>query len=125
MPALLLIIRFFRSIWSGLKDPDFRGLFILVVLIILAGTWFYHVQEGWSWLDALYFTVITLTTVGYGDFSPATPGGKIFTMIYILLGLGILSSFIVMMAQHSQNRQPRLLDKLRASRKDRGEENSE
>lgn len=125
MPAILLIIRFLRAIWSGLKDPDFRGLFALVVLIILAGTWFYHVQEGWSWLDALYFTVITLTTVGYGDFSPVTPGGKIFTMVYILLGLGILSSFIVMMAQHSQSRQPRLIERLRTRRKDKGEEDSE
>jgi voltage-gated potassium channel len=45
-------------------------------------------------LDAFYFSVITLTTVGYGDLSPTTPISKIFTVIYILLGISILLAFI-------------------------------
>ena len=85
---LLLFIRFLRSIWRGLKDPEFRSLFYGVVGVLGIGTWFYARVEGWSILDSLYFSVITLTTVGYGDFSPKTTPGKIFTMIYILVGLG-------------------------------------
>ncbi len=84
MPALILVlIRFIRSIGRGLRDPEFRGLFGWVVILLLTGMVFYHQYEGWSWLDSLYFTVITLTTVGYGDFAPQTSAGKIFTIIYI------------------------------------------
>ncbi len=102
MPGIglvLFLVRFVRAIASGLKDPQFRGLLVLVILLLLSGMLFYHQVEGWSWLDALYFSLITLTTVGYGDFSPQTSAGKIFTMIYIVLGLGVLSSFILMVAE--------------------------
>jgi voltage-gated potassium channel len=63
------------------------------LLILITGTLFYHNVEGWTWLDSSYFSVITLTTVGYGDFSPQTDLGKVFTMVYIFVGLGILSGF--------------------------------
>ncbi len=65
---------------------------------------FYHSVEGWAWLDSLYFSVITLTTVGYGDFSPQTDLGKAFTMIYIFVGLGILAGFITLIVAEQQER---------------------
>ena len=120
MPALLLVlIRFIRSIGRGLKEPEFRGIFSWVLILLLTGTWFYHQWEGWSWLDSLYFSVVTLTTVGYGDLSPQTSIGKIFTIVYIILGLGILSSFIILLAEH-QNRETNLLKRFasRTPRKD-------
>ncbi len=100
MPALFLYLyRFVRTILQGLRDPEFRGLFWTVLMLLGTGTWFYSSWEGWEPLDALYFSVVTLTTVGYGDLSPQTTAGKIFTMVYIVLGLGILSSFILMLAE--------------------------
>ena len=57
--------------------------------MILWASVFYHYVEGWDWLDSIYFSVVTISTVGYGDFSPETAGGKIFTMFYILIGLGV------------------------------------
>lgn len=106
MPALFIfLLRLIRGIRDGLKEPQFRGLFWSVVIILLTGTWFYHAVEGWSWLDAFYFSVITLTTVGYGDFSPQTAVGKIFTVVYIILGLSILSSFILLLADF-QRKEP-------------------
>lgn len=100
MPAfLILFVRFFRTIRDGLKDPEFRGLFYWVAGILGLGTWFYARVEGWSVLNSLYFSVITLTTVGYGDFSPQTPAGKIFTMIYIMVGLGLISGFVILLAE--------------------------
>ena len=50
-------------------------------------------------LDSLYFSVITLTTVGYGDFAPTTGAGKLFTVFYVLIGMGILASFLNMLAR--------------------------
>ena len=60
---------------------------ILIVLVI--GTLFYHNIEGWDYLDALYFSTATITTVGYGDFTPRTDIGKLFTIFYIFIGVGI------------------------------------
>ena len=98
---LILLYRFFRSLGNGLKDKDFRAMFMWVILILLLGTWFYTKVEGWSALDALYFSVITLTTIGYGDFYPQTTAGKIFTMVYVLIGLGLISGFIFLLAERS------------------------
>jgi voltage-gated potassium channel Kch len=52
-------------------------------------------------LDSLYFSVITLTTVGYGDFSPSTTTSKIFTMFYIFVGIGIILGFVNAVAERS------------------------
>lgn len=98
----LLVWRFIRTVWALLKDPDTRGVVYVVIAVLLAGMLFYHSVEGWSWLDSLYFSVITLTTVGYGDFSPKTDAGKVFTMIYIVVGLGILAGFISLVAQKQE-----------------------
>ena len=111
MPAFfILIYRFFRSLWEGLKDRDFRALFYWVIGILLLGTWFYSKVEGWRALDSLYFTITTLTTVGYGDFYPKTDAGKIFTIFYILVGLGLLSGFIVLLGERSGLIKPRQKD---------------
>ncbi len=85
---------FFRTIISFLKDEDYRNLFLTTTAILGIGGVVYHFLEGWSWVDSFYFSVITLTTIGYGDLAPKTDAGKIFTMLYILVGLGIILSFI-------------------------------
>jgi hypothetical protein len=77
-----------------LKQPEFRSFFVLVVLTLSFGTVVYHSVEGWRWIDSLYFSVITLTTIGYGDLAPATDAGKIFTILYVFTGIGILLGFI-------------------------------
>ena len=56
--------------------------------------------EGWDWLDSLYFCVVTMATVGYGDFHPITPLGKILAMIFIVLGLGVLVGFAQQLLSH-------------------------
>ena len=102
MPAFfILLYRFFHSLWAGLKDKEFRALFFWVIGILAMGTWFYARVEHWRALDALYFTITTLTTVGYGDFYPKTDAGKIFTMFYIFVGIGLLSGFIILLGERS------------------------
>lgn len=66
-------------------------LLAMLVLIIAGGTVFFHHVEGWSWLDSYFFTVVTLSTVGYGELVPATAMGKIGTTVFILVGLGIFA----------------------------------
>ena len=100
MPAFLIVfVKFAKALWGGLKEPEFRALLLTVFALILTGTWFYARVEGWDLIDALYFTVITLTTIGYGDLSPSTPGSKIFTILFIFIGLGVFSAFILLLAE--------------------------
>jgi voltage-gated potassium channel len=65
-------------------------LIILPALLIVTGTIGYGVLEGWSLFDALYMTVITLTTVGYGETHPLTTPGRVFTIILLLGGVSAL-----------------------------------
>lgn len=91
---------YFKTIYSFFQDEEYRQLLLTTLAILSLGTMVYRYLEGWSWIDALYFSVITLTTVGYGDFSPATDAGKLFTIFYILIGIGIILSFIDTVHNH-------------------------
>jgi len=102
---------FFKSIFTFLKDEEYRSLLLTSIVVLAVGTVSYHFIEGWTWIDSLYFSVITLTTIGYGDFSPQTDEGKLFTIFYILLGLGMILSFIQTVWSH--------YDKERKTEKDR------
>ena len=109
IPFIWVLVRFIRTLWISLKDPEFQALFFLVVVTLASGAVFYRVAEGWSLLDSLYFSVITLTTIGYGDLSPSTTAGKIFTMIYIFVGLGIILGFVNAIAERSAEGRRRVL----------------
>ncbi|MDG1296168.1 MAG: potassium channel family protein [Saprospiraceae bacterium] len=85
---------FIRTVLTFFKDKQYRDLIFTSAVIIGMGTVSYHYLEGLSWFDSAYFSVITLSTVGYGDFSPQTTGGKIFTMFYVIIGIGIILSFV-------------------------------
>lgn len=61
----LTLTRMLKGLLHAFKEKDFQVIFTLVVLLLLSGTIFYHNAEGLSILDALYFCVTTLTTVGH------------------------------------------------------------
>lgn len=98
---LVTLARFVQTMARSLKDPDFQALFFLVVLTLASGTIFYHRVEGWSLLDSFYFSSITLTTFGYGDLSPSTPVSKVFTVVYLFIGIGVILGFVNAVARRT------------------------
>ena len=74
-----------------MKRLSVLTLVLTLVAIIASGTVYFRLVEGWSWLDAYFFTVVTLSTVGYGNLVPVTVAGKIGTTVFILLGLGVFA----------------------------------
>ena len=78
----------FTRNWSGLKTELLAAVSALFALVAV-GTIVYHVLEKWSWLVSFYFSVCTLTTVGYGDYYPTTDASRMFTAIYVLIGVTI------------------------------------
>jgi voltage-gated potassium channel len=102
------VLRLARSVASAWRrDPQFRSLTFLVVITLVGGTVFYSTVEGWSIVDAFYFSVTTLTTVGLGDLSPTTTISKLFTVIYIFAGLSLVLGFIETVAKETFSRERR------------------
>ena len=54
----------------------------------------YRLLEDWSWVDSLYFSVVAVTTVGFGDLTPTTDASKLFTIAYILVGIALIATFL-------------------------------
>ena len=102
----MTIAKFLGAINKGLRDPEFRSLIVLAGLLLLSGTLFYRAVEGWTWLDSLYFSVVSLVTVGDPQHSPQTDIGKGFTMIYLLIGVGVFLGFVGKVAQHAGTQDP-------------------
>jgi len=87
-----------------LDKHAFRYLLISVIIVLATGTIFYHLVEKLSWLNSYYFSVVTLSTVGYGDITPHTDAGKIFTTFYIFTGVGILTTFFSVLIKRRAQR---------------------
>lgn len=107
---------YFNIIKTFLKDKEYRDLLLTTLVVLFAGTSVYHFLEGWSWIDSLYFSIITLTTIGYGDFSPQTDAGKLFTIFYILIGIGIILTFIDTVYNHYNDQKAQARSKKMKSR---------
>lgn len=84
---------------DNLTKYMYQYLLFAAILAIVTGTIVYHFVEHLTWLNAYYFSVITLATVGYGDITPHTSAGKIFTTFYVMFGIGIITTFLSMRMQ--------------------------
>lgn len=100
--------------WSNLRVQLLVALSALVGIIVV-GTVVYHNLEGWSWSDSFYFSVCSITTVGYGDFAPTTQGARLFTAFYVLIGVAIAFSALgVLGASYLRRSQEMLLRRVRS-----------
>src|SRR3972149_5530456 len=64
--------------------------FLVLFFMILTGTIGFHYFEGWDFMESLYATVVTLATVGYGDFVPKSRGGMLFAIFIIISGVSTM-----------------------------------
>jgi hypothetical protein len=76
----------------------------VAVTILVLGAVIYRHLLHLSWIDAFYFCTITLATVGYGDITPTTDASKIFTIFYVLVGIGIFATFASLLVRDASLR---------------------
>ena len=87
--------RLLKALIKAIKQPICKSLIATLFLIILSGTLFYSKIEGWAYIDAIYFAVVSLipSSIEVG-LSPITTVGKIFTMMYLIVGVGVMIGLI-------------------------------
>lgn len=91
-----------------LKYKEGRELVLLllsVMTVIVFGVLGYEIVEGWTGIDALYMTIITLASVGFMEVHPLSEPGRIFTIILIVLGVGVFAIALTTIARHVVERQ--------------------
>lgn len=76
-------------------------MMVYVLLYMTVGIIFYQQHEGWSLSECVYFTVVVISTVGYGDLAPTSDASKIFTAFYVIFGASLLTFIIGVNARQS------------------------
>jgi len=110
---------FIGSIAGVVRNERTRGIGLALLGLLATGTIFYSLVEGWDPLDALYFSVISLATVGYGDLTPDTALGKVFTIFFVLSGVGVLVVFVSEVARQTITRTAGVVEERQAQRRAR------
>ncbi len=103
-----------KSRKSESEALKFKWVVLTALSVIGTGTIFYHYFMPLKWLDALYFSVITITTVGYGDIHPTNDITKIFTIFYVLIGVGIIAASLNIIVRAAAQRR---IEKQKSKRK--------
>lgn len=99
LPLVLAFHKLARAMAAVWRDPETKALPVVAGALVVSGTLFYWRVEDWTIVESLYFSVVTLTTVGFGDFAPTSDAGQIFTIFYILTGIGVFVALLASVAQ--------------------------
>ncbi len=95
LTILVNSIKLLGAIWHGVRtDVGFRILLYMLLILLGGATLFYTRIEHWSVVDSLYFSVMTMSTIGYGDLAPTTDMSKLFTAIFAVLSIGIFAAVV-------------------------------
>lgn len=89
-----------RGFVEAVSDPGVRVLLELTATVIVLGAVVYSFLEGWGLVDSIYFCTVTIATIGYGDLAPVTTAGRVFTVGYIVLGIGLFVALASALADH-------------------------
>jgi voltage-gated potassium channel Kch len=83
-----------------------------LIALVALGTFTFHFLEGWSFVASFYFSVTTLTTVGYGDLVPTSDFSRLVTAIYVFIGVSIsVTALGVIGTRYLERREERLRDR--------------
>jgi len=97
--------------------PFLRRFLLALLLHMGVGVSFFMIQKEWDMIDCVYFTVLTITTIGYGDMAPETNGEKIFTTCYVLVGFCLLGYALGQVTLFvSRREEARFRDEVRTAR---------
>lgn len=69
--------------------------------LIIGGAFIYRHLMHLTWVNAVYFTTITLTTIGYGDIHPDNNASKIFTIFFVFVGIATIGAFVNLLIRHA------------------------
>lgn len=89
--SVIFLLKFRNHIEKFLKTNNFNYIIWITLCTLLVGTVGIHFAEGTTFGNALWWSFVTITTVGYGDISPVTPLGRILAGFLMLVGIGFLS----------------------------------
>lgn len=97
---ILTAKRLLSALLVAVKNKLFLSLITTLLLINLSGVLFYTKIEGWTYLNAIYFSWVSLIPSGIDiGFSPETDLGKIFTMMYLVVGVGVMIGLLTLIAK--------------------------
>jgi voltage-gated potassium channel len=90
------VLKLLRDMWREIWFEMMIIFILSIQCILIAGVLFYALENGsnpqaWNIFDGIWWSVITLTTIGYGDIYPITFGGKILGMILAMVGIGLVA----------------------------------
>lgn len=79
-----------------MKDMKPKSVIIvgLMAVVLASGTVIFRTLEDWTWIESFYFTVVTTTTVGYGDLHPTTDESRLVASFFVLIGVAVLVTAI-------------------------------
>lgn len=80
-----------RFDWMDSAVREIAAVFLFLCVLIVAGSFGYILIEGWNWVDGVYFTFITLTTIGFGEIHELSTTGRFFTICVAVLGMGAVA----------------------------------
>jgi len=103
------LIKLLRAVWHGFRtDEEFRIVLYMLLILLVGATLFYTRIEHWSIVDPLYFSIMTMSTSGYGDLAPTTDMSKLFTVIFAVLSIGVfamvVSKIVAIMLERKKQR---------------------
>ncbi|MCA9966614.1 MAG: NAD-binding protein [Anaerolineales bacterium] len=116
----LTIFLTMRALVKAMAKSGIAFLLVPILGLLAVGTLAYRWLEGWTVLEALYATVITITTVGYGDFTPQTVGGRIFAIFFTIAAIGLagysISALAAVVIEFEATKRQRLMEERRMTK---------